>query len=105
MYGKPLDAISYECVQDVEGRSQKVGLTAAKLELDARPLNESIMRAALRTNQFFGLTAALLEVSCLCWHVFLSLRCTSRIPAGTSCGTSARSVGLESPRKPDMLHR
>ena len=52
MYGKPLDAISYECVQDVEGRSQKVGLTAAKLELDARPLNESIMRAALRTNQF-----------------------------------------------------
>ena len=99
MYGKPLDEISYECVQDVEGRSQKVGLTAAKLELDARPLNASIMGAALRTNQFFGLTAALLEVSCLCRHVSLSLRCTSRIPAGTSCGTSARLCGPGKPSK------
>ena len=71
MYGKPLDEISCECVQDVEGRSQKVGLTAAKLELDARPLNESIMGAALRTNQFFGLTAALLEVSSPCCHMSL----------------------------------
>ena len=70
-------------MQDTESRSQKVGLTAAKLELDARPLNESVMGAALRTNQFFGLTAALLEVSCLCWHMPLSLRCTNSITAGT----------------------
>ena len=41
---------------------QKVGLTAAKLELDARPLNDTFLGTALRGNQFFGLTAALLEV-------------------------------------------
>lgn len=48
-------------MQDI--RVQKVGLTAAKLELDARPLNETFLGTALRGNQFFGLTAALLEVS------------------------------------------
>ena len=53
-------------MQDIESRSQKVGLTAAKLELDARPLNDSIRGAALRSNQFFGLTAALLKVRYLC---------------------------------------
>jgi hypothetical protein len=47
-------------VQDI--RVQKVGLTAAKLELDARPLNETFLGTALHGNQFFGVTAALLEV-------------------------------------------
>ena len=90
---RPSDESSSEGVQDIESRSQKVGLTAAKLELDARPLNESIMGAALRTNQFFGLTAALLEVSCLCRHMPLFLRCMIGIIAGTSYGTSARFCG------------
>ena len=49
-------------MQNPESRSQKVGLTAAKLELDARPLCDTIFGAALRGNQFFGLAAALLEV-------------------------------------------
>lgn len=96
-YVKQSDDSSFECMQDIEGRSQKVGLTAAKLELDARPLNDSIMGAALRSNQFFGLTAALLKVRRLCWHVHLALNCTDGITAGATYVTIARFCG---PGKP-----
>ena len=73
-------------MQDPEARSQKVGLTAAKVELDARPLNEATLGAALRSNQFFGLTAALLEV-----RQSMSPCRTSRQPGPRSCSLEARA--------------
>ena len=71
-------------MQDPEARSQKVGLTAAKVELDARPLNEAILGASLRGNQFFGLTAALLEV-----RQSTSPFRTSRQPGPKECSLEA----------------
>ena len=94
---KQSDVSSFEFMQDTESRSQKVGLTAAKLELDARPLNDSIMGAALRSNQFFGLTAALLEVRPSCCHMPVGVRCTNGITSGASCVTTARFCGAVKP--------
>ena len=48
-------------VQD-EGQRAKTGLSAAKLELDARPLLAEHIGKAMGGNQKVGLAAALLEV-------------------------------------------
>lgn len=50
-------------MQDEAARS-KVGLTAAKMELDARALSTEILAPALATNHKLGLAAGLLQVRC-----------------------------------------
>ena len=73
------------CAQNPDSRSQKVGLTAAKLELDARPLCDTTFGAALRSNQFFGLAAALLEVRPLPLSTHLPQAGWRNTPASTAC--------------------
>ncbi len=48
-------------IQDEAARS-KVGLTAAKMDLDARALNNDILAPALAANHKLGLAAGLLQV-------------------------------------------